>query len=64
MKRITTIGIDLAKNSFQLHGVDANGKAVLRKTLRRDHVIPFFANRPECLVGGGMRQFGLLGARH
>ncbi|MHC1711720.1 MAG: IS110 family transposase [Solidesulfovibrio sp.] len=51
MKRITTIGIDLAKNSFQLHGVDANGKAVLRKTLRRDHVIPFFANLPECLVG-------------
>jgi transposase len=51
MKRITTIGIDLAKNSFQLHGVDAHGKAVLRKTLRRDHVIPFFANLPECLVG-------------
>ena len=50
--------------SLSVHGVDANGKAVLRKTLRRDHVIPFFANRPECLVGGGMRQFGLLGARH
>lgn len=51
MKRITTIGIDLAKNSLQLHGVDAEGKAVLRKTLRRDRVVPFFSNLPECLVG-------------
>lgn len=51
MKKITTIGIDLAKGSLQLHGVDENGKAVLRKTLRRDHVVPFFANLPECLVG-------------
>ena len=51
MKSVTTIGIDLAKNTFQLHGVNAQGKPVLRKTLRRDQVVPFFANLPECLVG-------------
>ena len=51
MKSVTTIGIDLAKNTFQLHGVNAQGKPVLRKTLRRDQVVPFFANLPGCLVG-------------
>ncbi len=48
---ITTIGIDLAKNVFQIHGANARGKAVLRKKLRRDQVAPFFANLPACLVG-------------
>lgn len=51
MKTVSTIGIDLAKNSFQLHGVDATGKVVLRRTLRRDQVVLFFANLSECLVG-------------
>lgn len=51
MKSVTTIGVDLAKNSFQLHGVDVQGKTILRKTFRRTQVIPFFANLPECLVG-------------
>lgn len=51
MKDITTIGIDLAKNTFQLHGVDSKGKAVLRRTLKRDQVVPYFANLPSCLVG-------------
>lgn len=51
MKSITTVGIDLAKNSFQLHGVDGQGKAVLRKTLRRDQLVEFFAKLPECIVG-------------
>jgi transposase len=51
MKSVTTIGIDLAKNSLQLHGVDKQGKTVLRKTLTRDQVVAFFANLPECLVG-------------
>ncbi len=45
---ITTIGIDLAKNVFQIHGVDERGKAVLRKQLKRDQVAPFFANMPPC----------------
>jgi len=48
---ITTIGLDLAKNVFQVHGVDERGKAVLRKRLRRDQVIAFFANLEHCTVG-------------
>ena len=51
MSAITVIGVDLAKNTFQLHGVDANGKVGLRRKLRRDQVANFFANLPECLVG-------------
>jgi len=51
MNKVTVIGIDLAKNSFQLHGVDAKAKVVLRRKLRRDQVPMFFANLPECLVG-------------
>lgn len=49
--QITTVGIDLAKNVFQVHGVNERGKAVLRKRLRRDQVAGFFANLPMCLVG-------------
>jgi transposase len=49
--KITTIGIDLAKNVFQVHGVDASGKAVLRKQLKRDQIATFFANLPPCLIG-------------
>ena len=51
MKSVSTIGVDLAKNSFQLHGVDNKGKTVLRRTIRRDKVALFFANLPACLVG-------------
>ncbi len=49
--KITTIGIDLAKSVFQVHGVDARGKAALNKQLRRHQVLPFFANLPPCLIG-------------
>ena len=49
--KITTIGIDLAKNVFQLHGVDERGHTVLRKKLRRNQMAPFFANLEPCLVG-------------
>ena len=49
--KITTIGLDLAKNVFQVHGVDEHGKAVLRKTLKRAQVLAFFANVPTCLIG-------------
>lgn len=49
--KITTIGLDLAKNVFQVHGVDEHGKAVLRKTLKRAQVLAFFANVPTCLLG-------------
>src|SRR6516164_8610492 len=48
---ITTVGIDLAKNVMQVHGVDARGKAVVRKQLRRAQVVPFFAQLPPCLIG-------------
>lgn len=43
MSEITTVGLDLAKNVFQAHGADASGKAILRKKLRRDQVLDFFA---------------------
>lgn len=49
--KITTIGMDLAKNVMQVHGVDAHGKTALRKQLKRDQVLPFFANLEACLVG-------------
>ncbi|MFQ6099516.1 MAG: IS110 family transposase [Armatimonadota bacterium] len=49
--QVTTIGIDLGKHVFQVHGVDAKGKAVLRKRLRRGQVLPFFANIAPCLIG-------------
>jgi transposase len=46
-----TIGLDLAKNVFQVHGVDADGAVTVRKTLRRAQVLPFFEKLPPCLVG-------------
>lgn len=49
--QITTVGLDLAKNVFQIHGANEHGKPVLRKTLRRSQVAAFFANLPPCLVG-------------
>jgi transposase len=48
---ITTVGVDLAKNVFQIHGVDERGRAVLRKQLRRRRFAEFFANLPPCLIG-------------
>lgn len=49
--QITSVGLDLAKNVFQVHGVNEHGKLVLRKQLKRDQVAAFFANLPPCLVG-------------
>lgn len=49
--KITTVGIDLAKNVFQVHGIDEHGKAVLKKQLRRDQMAAFFVNLPPCLIG-------------
>ena len=48
---ITTVGLDLAKRVFQVHGNNAAGQVVLRKVLRRTQVLPFFAKLPPCLVG-------------
>lgn len=49
--KLTTVGIDLAKNVFQVHGVDERGKPVLRKQLKRDQVASFFAVLEPCLIG-------------
>ncbi len=48
---VSTIGIDIAKRIFQIHGVDKNGKTVLKKKLMRDQVLGFMVNLPKCLVG-------------
>ena len=47
----TTIGVDLAKSVFQLHGVDAEGEVVFRKKLRRSAVLDFLRDLPPCLIG-------------
>src|SRR6195256_2092986 len=49
--QITTIGLDIAKNVFQVHGIDAKEKVVARKQLRRSQVIAFFKALPPCLIG-------------
>ena len=49
--QITTIGLDIAKNVFQVHGIDASEKVVIRKQLRRSQVLAFFKALPRCLVG-------------
>ena len=49
--KITTVGIDLAKNVFQVHGVDERGKVVLKKQLKRQQVLGFFSNILPCLIG-------------
>lgn len=51
MKKVTTVGLDLAKNVFQVHGVDERGHVALQKTLKRKDVLSFFANLPKCLIG-------------
>lgn len=49
--KITTIGIDLAKQSYSVHGVDAHGKVALRKTLSRAKLLELMATLEPCLVG-------------
>src|SRR3989337_501062 len=49
--KITTIGIDLAKSLFQVHGVDERGEARLRKRLKRKDIVSFFANLEPCVIG-------------
>jgi transposase len=51
MTKLTTIGLDLAKKVFQVHGVDAEGKVVVARKLRRKDVLAFFVKLPPCLVG-------------
>ena len=51
MQSITTIGLDIAKSVFQVHGVDAAGQVVMRRQLKRRRVLAFFEKLPPCLVG-------------
>jgi len=51
MKEVSTIGLDLAKKVFQVHGVDAAGEVVVHRALRRSRVLAFFAKLPPCLIG-------------
>jgi transposase len=51
MQSVTTIGLDIAKSVFQVHGVDAGGNVLVRRQLKRRHVLAFFQKLPPCLVG-------------
>ena len=51
MQAITTVGLDIAKSVFQVHGVDAEGKVVIRRQLKRRYVLAFFQKLAPCLVG-------------
>ena len=50
MQAVTTIGLDIAKSVFQVHGVDAQGTIAIRRQLKRRQVLPFFKKLPPCLV--------------
>lgn len=61
---VVTIGLDIAKSVFQVHGIDAQGAVVVRQRLQRSRVLPFFAKRGPCLVGDRGLRFGApLGSR-
>ena len=51
MEAVTTVGLDIAKSVFQVHGVDCGGKVLVRRQLKRRQVLPFFEKLPRCLVG-------------
>ena len=51
MQGVTTIGLDIAKSVFQVHGVDATGNLVIRRQLKRRYVLAFFEKLSPCLVG-------------
>jgi transposase len=51
MQAVTTIGLDIAKSVFQVHGVDREGNAILRRQLKRKQVLSFFEKLPACLIG-------------
>lgn len=51
MQAVTTIGLDIAKSVFQVHGIDAEGQVIIRRQLRRRYVLAFFEKLAPCLVG-------------
>jgi transposase len=68
MKEVTTVGVDLAKSLFTVHGVDAAGHTVLRKTVRREKLMELIASLPPCLIGleacGGAHEWARRFAAH
>ena len=67
MQTITTIGLDIAKSVFQVHGVDAAGQVVIRRQLKRRYVLAFFQKLPPCLIGSRParhRTIGHASSRH
>src|SRR5690348_13217204 len=68
MKEITTVGVDLAKSVFTVHGVDATGYTVLRKTIRRDRLMVLVTRHHSCLIGmeacGGAHEWARKFQRH
>ncbi len=48
---VTTVGLDLAKNVFQVHGIDSTGRVIVRRSLRRRQMMPFFGKLEPCLIG-------------
>ena len=58
---ITTVGLDLAKNVFQVHAIGSTGGVVVRRSLRRAQVIPFFSKLPPCLIGMGRAARAIIG---
>jgi transposase len=51
LSTVTSVGLDLAKHVFQVHCVDAGGRVIIARALRRREVLPFFASLPKCLIG-------------
>ena len=51
MRTVTTIGLDIAKSVFQVHGVDAASQVAIRRKLKRRYVLAFFQKLPSCLLG-------------
>ena len=51
MQAITPIGLDIAKSVFQVHGIDADGRVVIRRQLKRCYVLTFFEKLAPCLIG-------------
>ena len=49
--KVTTVGLDLAKNVFQVYGIDSTGKVIVRRSLRRRQMMPFFGKLEPCLIG-------------
>ena len=51
LSAVTSVGLDLAKHVFQVHAVDAGGRVIVARALRRRDVLPFFASLPSCVIG-------------